>query len=167
VSNSQTLNPGSNSFSINSWLKQQSNATFNGLVEARGDNLHGFLCGVNYGGGYASMFLNTTNDVDQNVYTSTVATFGTAGVWMNVCIVVNRTSETIDFYLNGVKQGNSVSITSGGTANPGGGYRYWIGGDLGGPEANSAFAILQHYNRALTVSEILQNFNATRSRFGI
>lgn len=166
VSNSQTLNPGSNSFSINFWVKQNSNV-FNGLVEARANSLHGFLCGVNYAGGYASMFLNTTTDGDQNVYSSTVATFGTIGVWMNVCIVVNRTSATIEFYLNGVKQGNSVSITSGGTTDPGGGYKYWIGGDLGGPEANASFAMAQHYNRALTSAEVLQNFNASRARFGI
>jgi hypothetical protein len=69
--------------------------------------------------------------------------------------------------LNGTKQGNSISITSNGTIDPGSGYRYWIGGDLGGPAANSAFGVFHHYNRALSDQEVLQNFNALRKRYNI
>lgn len=169
VSNPQSLNPGTNSFSINAWVKQNDTG-YNGIVEARGTSLHGFLLLINYiAAGQLSFFLNTTTDTDQNVYLSTVSTFGAINTWMNICVVVNRSStpSIIDFYLNGVKQGNSVSVVSEGTIDPGGNYKYWIGGDLGGPESNASFSIIQHYNRALTVNEIQQNFNAIRGRYGI
>jgi hypothetical protein len=39
-----------------------------------------------------------------------------------------------------------------------GGYYDWFKGNMG---------IIQIYNRALSASEVLQNFNATRTRFGV
>ena len=60
-----------------------------------------------------------------------------------------------------------MSITSGGTADPGSGYRYEIGSDLGGPEMNGDIAVLKHYNRTLSAQEVLQNYNATKSRFNL
>lgn len=167
VNNPQTLNPGSSSFTISTWMKQNDTG-FNGIIEARGANLHGFLLILNYPSiGQAAFFLNTTADSGQNIYTSTVSTFSAVNTWMNICVVINRGTETIDFYLNGVKQGNSVAITSGGTVDPGSGYIYHIGGDLGGPEANAFFATFQQYNRALSADEVVQNFNAYRGRYGI
>jgi hypothetical protein len=167
VSNPQSLNPGTNSFSINAWVKQNDTG-YNGIVEARGASLHGILLLLNYTvAGQLTLFVNTTTDGSQNVYLSTVSTFGDVGVWMNICAVVNRSTEQIDFYKNGVKQGSSVSITSGGSVDPGGEYKYWIGGDLGGPESNASFSVIQQYNRVLSVTEIQQNFNALRGRYNV
>lgn len=165
--NAQFLNPGIDSFSINTWIKQNDTG-YNGIVEARGNNLHGFLLILNYSvAGQLSLFLNTTTDTNQNIYLSTVSTFGDIDAWMNICVVVNRNTEKIDFYKNGIKQGNSVNITSGGTTDPSSGYVYWVGGDKGGPESNASFSVLQQYNRVLTEIEIQQNFNALRGRYGI
>jgi hypothetical protein len=167
VNNASSLNPGSNSFSIDCWVLQKDTG-FNGIVEARGSNLHGFLYILNYpSSGGAGLFLNTTLDAGQNTYSSTVSTFSDTLIWMFISVVVNRGLETIDFYKNGIKQGNSVSITSSGTVDPGSDYRYWIAADRGGDEANVNISMLRHYNRALTASEILQNYNATKGRFGL
>lgn len=169
VANPQSLNPGTGSFSVNTWIKQNDTG-YNGIVEARGTSLHGFLILLNYTtAGRLSFFLNTTTDADQNVYLSSVSAFGAIDTWMNICTVVNRASSpsTIDFYLNGVKQGTTINVTSEGTIAPVSGYRYWVGGDLGGPESNATFGLLQHYNRALTPIEIRQNFEALRGRYGI
>lgn len=161
------LNPGSNSFTIDAWVYQKDNG-YNGIVDARGANLHGFLCLLNYTtAGTVAFFLNTTTDVDQNIYYSTVATFTDVLAWMNVSVVVNRSANNITFYKNSIQQGNAVTITSGGSVDPGSGYLYYIGGDLGGPDANINLSTIKQYNRALSSQEILQNYNATKSRFGL
>jgi len=167
VNNASSLNPGSNSFSIDCWVLQKDTG-FNGIVEARGSNLHGFLYLLNYpSSGFALLALNTTLDGNQNFYSSTVSTFSDTLIWMFISVIVNRGLETIDFYKNGIKQGNSVSITSSGTVNPGSDYRYWIAADRGGAEANVNISMLRHYNRALSAAEVLQNYNATKGRFGL
>lgn len=153
----QSLNPGTSSFTIECLIYQK-DAGANGIVEARGTNLHGFLCILNYSSaGYLGFFLNTTNDGNQNIYSSSVATFSDVDRWMHVVVVVNRTAETITYYKNGIAQGTPSSVTSGGTIDPGSGYRYNIGGDRGGPEANANFSSYRQYNRILSPSEILQN----------
>lgn len=168
VNNPQLLNPGSASFSIDAWVYQKGNVAYNGVVEARGTSLHGFLYVLNYAStGQCSLFLNTTLDANQNIYTSTVSTFSDLLVWINICVTVNRSNQTITFYKNGIQQGSSVSITSGGTVDPSSDYKYWIGGDLGGPEANMNISSIKHYNRALSASEVVQNFNALRGRYSV
>ena len=167
VSNPASLNPGANSFTIDAWVYQKDNG-FNGVVDARGANLHGFLWILNYtSAGFVSFFLNTTNDIDQNVYVSTVATVTEVLAWMNVSVVINRGANNITFYKNGIQQGTSVTILSGGSADPGSGYIYHVGGDLGGPEANINLSTIKQYNRALSAQEVLQNFNALRGRYSV
>jgi hypothetical protein len=167
VSNPASLNPGLSSFTIDAWVYQKDNG-YNGIVDARGANLHGFLCLLNYTtAGTVAFFLNTTTDVDQNIYYSTVATFTDVLTWMNVSVVVNRSANNITFYKNGIQQGAAVSITSGGSVDPGSGYLYYIGGDLGGPEANINLSTIKQYNRALSAQEILQNYRALKARFGL
>jgi len=167
VSNPASLNPGLSSFTIDAWVYQKDNG-YNGIVEARGANLHGFLFLLNYTtAGTVAFFLNTTTDIDQNIYYSTVATFTDVLTWMNVSAVVNRSANNITFYKNGIQQGAAVSITSGGSVDPGSGYLYYIGGDLGGPDANINLSTIKQYNRTLSAQEILQNYNATKSRFGL
>ena len=76
-------------------------------------------------------------------------------------VVVNDASSNTKLYYDGVLLGtatyrsaaNNTNLTIGGTADP-----YIWNGNI------SNFTI---YNRALTAAEIQQNFNATRSRFGI
>jgi hypothetical protein len=167
VSNPASLNPGTNSFTIDCWVYQKDNG-FNGIVDARGANLHGFLWILNYtSAGLVSFFLNTIDDIQQNVYVSTVATFTEVLAWMHVSVVIDRGANNITFYKNGVQQGTSVTITSGGSADPGSGYIYHVGADLGGPEANINLSAIKQYNRALSAQEVSQNFNALRGRYGI
>lgn len=162
----QSLNPGASSFTIDAWVNQKDTG-FNGIVEARGSGLHGFLFILNYSvPGQCGLFLNTTLDTNQNVYRSSVTTFFDTSIWMNVSVVVDRINENISFYKNGIMQGNYVNITSSGTVD-GGSYRYWVGGDLGGAEANMDISLIRQYNYALTASEIRQNFEAMRGRYGI
>ena len=94
-------------------------------------------------------------------------------VWRHVCFVVSQTSPYIKKYGNGILTGtsavngsefpalagsvsNSVDCTFG-LSTAGGLYRYLSG----------ILPVVQIYNRALSASEVQQNFNAIRGRYGI
>jgi hypothetical protein len=87
--------------------------------------------------------------------------------WVHVTCVGNST--TNQFYKNGTAFGNAGSITSLatgtssqtlalGSINNVLAYNYWWNGSI---------ANFQIYNQALTASEVLQNYNAQKSRFGL
>jgi hypothetical protein len=85
--------------------------------------------------------------------------------WYNVCFVKNGINNAGDLYINSsLKSSYTGSITS----TPSGlsslflGKYYSVGYVFPGNIAQVSI-----YNRALTATEIQQNFNATRSRFGI
>jgi hypothetical protein len=167
VNNPQNLNAGTAGFSVELWVNIASAASVNCVgVEARGTNLHGFLCVSYYTNGQMGLLLNGTNDGDQNVYTTTTTPMQ-KGVWTQQVFVVDRSTQQIVFYHNGIQTGNAVNITDTGTINPGSSYRYWIGGDLGGFPMNGKIAVVRHYNKTLTASEVQNNFNTTRTRFGV
>jgi hypothetical protein len=109
--------------------------------------------------GYALYFLNGTS-----LY-YTVSDFAVVSITLTtnwIMFTVTRNDTSISFYQNGILLG---SQTLGGN-NPltlrsiaafyGGDYPY-----------NGNISQVQIYNRALTQQEILQNFNATRFRYGI
>ena len=84
----------------------------------------------------------------------------TTGVWQNVCVVKNGTSFT--YYLNSVSTAVGSS-TATKTATP-----FYIGGD---PTSSEYFAgnvsNVMIYDRALSPEEIVQNYNAQKSRFNL
>jgi hypothetical protein len=88
--------------------------------------------------------------------------------WTHVALVRNGADYT--GYVNGVLDNNTYSTTTN-TATvattP-----FWIASNKTGPTTPAAaFAgniySNQTYNRALTASEVLQNYNATKGRFGL
>jgi hypothetical protein len=74
-------------------------------------------------------------------------------------------SESVRLYINGMLGASSTptgpSMTS---SSP-----FWIGGEFNRPSFQfiGNIASVQYYNRALTASEVLQNYNATKGRFGL
>lgn len=70
-------------------------------------------------------------------------------------------------YYNGTSTGNVISLPAGGIFHYGGTVSpYQIVG-LGGAWLNGSISMIRLYNKALTATEVLQNFNATRGRYGI
>jgi len=83
--------------------------------------------------------------------------------WIYVSYVVENGGPNVYFYVNGdLKHSNThtSTITSIDIYNIG--YQYSISEKLPGQ-----YGIISVYNRALSATEVLQNFNATRARFGI
>jgi hypothetical protein len=99
--------------------------------------------------------------------TSTGATLS-INTWYIAAIAVSRSAQTVNFYLNGALD-STVSITVIGNSSSnviviGGAESDSYGGNrmFKGKIANVA-----HYGRILTAAEILQNYNAQKSRFGL
>lgn len=81
------------------------------------------------------------------------------GVWYHLVVVRNVTS--IQWYKNGVSLGTNTSSNGDNIVSSIGSY-IW-----GGFPLNGNIASVQIYNRALSASEILQNYNATKGRYGL
>ena len=93
------------------------------------------------------------------VSNSTIST----GVWYNATAVYNGSQMLI--YINGIL--NASGNASGNL--PVSNYNLWVGGNSQAPSRiwNGNISIVQIYNRALSASEVLQNYNATKTRFGL
>lgn len=105
------------------------------------------------------------NTANQDIR-DTGTTIGT-NVWTHVAVTYNSTSKTATFYVNGSlsssSSNSSVSELSSGTQPLViGCIRNGVGAFLNGRITN-----VLAYNRILSASEVLQNYNAQKSRFGL
>jgi hypothetical protein len=87
-------------------------------------------------------------------------TNATTGIWVNLTLTYNKT--TLIAYINGVNVGTNTPI---GYVND---TQNLLIGDAGVSEYfKGGIASTQIYNRALSQSEVLQNYNAYKTRFGL
>jgi hypothetical protein len=84
------------------------------------------------------------------------------GSWGHLCVVYNGSNVSI--YRQGIYQGQQSTT---GTADWSQGLKigYWAGGT--GYAWLGKIPVVQFYNRALSATEIAQNYNAQKSRFGL
>lgn len=84
-------------------------------------------------------------------------------VWYNLTMTWDST--TFSGYLNGIQFGNTTSYTASGTVTTFiiGGYTFPLGTQI----FNGYISQVSIYNRALSASEVLQNYNAVKGRFGL
>jgi len=99
---------------------------------------------------------------NNNPYTALGSSNVPKNAWTHMCIT--RDTSTVNWYMNGSlnsTQGNNWGPLASTTADITIGYgytgEYWFG----------RMAIIQAYSRALSATEVLQNFNAQKSRFGL
>ncbi len=112
-------------------------------------------------------FSNRINGAQRNVYT-TNSNF-TNNTWYNFTFSTeyNGTSTIMKIYVNGVFN-NSETYT--GAQSNSDAYRFTIGDGRNTTTwypFKGSVPVVKVYNRALTPEEILQNYNATKSRFGL
>ena len=109
---------------------------------------------------YRTYGLSTTDLIVSNANSGVVN-----NNWNNVVATWDGTNKRI--YVNGILRATSANLTGTITQNSTGAAYIGIYGNFGGYPFNGRIAQTQIYNRALTASEIQQNFNALRGRFGI
>lgn len=169
VADNVLLEPGSGDWTMEAWVYQS--ASGNDVVLGKFDN-GGLSQDVSYSirttnttyyaqygsgsGSGATLFANSSNYV------------GTLNTWYQIVYVfTNVASNTIETFVNGVSigtVGHSLASLQNVT-NPlyigsynGGEFSQWFDGRIG---------ITRLYNAALTPSQVLQNFNANKSKYGL
>jgi hypothetical protein len=144
-----------NIYTIDFWYKMGGNDGSYGYFASSGDN--GFAigeggAGITYGQFY---YWNSSVSTGLGLIPSTTN-------WNHICTLINVSTNNIQIYGNG-NQLSTTTVTSMSTSISNIG-RYittnthYLKGNL------SSYKL---YNRALSASEVLQNFNATKSRFGL
>jgi hypothetical protein len=105
---------------------------------------------------------NGTNWVDLNSLSSQTIP---SGKWNLGNMTYESSTNTLRFYLNGVFIGNFIAGTNFSNAAPITLIR-WDGNSSGysNPQQVAKFSV---YNRTLSADEVLQNYNATKGRFGL
>jgi len=89
----------------------------------------------------------------------------TTNTWSYVCATYSTSTATIILYRNGVQVGSPTTVVSSIVSSA-------FNGVIGDENSTVIWPFkgnmssVQIYNRALTASEVLQNYNATKSRFG-
>jgi len=83
--------------------------------------------------------------------------------WTHFVGTYDDASQTLKTYVNGVLLGTRTSTPSTSYSV----YAHKISGTNFGGEVKGKISIVRHYNKALSLSEIQQNYNAQKGRFGL
>ena len=160
IPDNSSLNPTKN-LTLSCWVNITSfNNVYIGIVDKyNGNNSTGYALYIpNVSGIQKFRFLNNTTAYSEVTATSTIST----GVWYNVGTTYDGSN--LNIYVNGLFE-NSASCTGNNSTNSD---SLKLGGDgVSTLYLNFKLSTTLLYNRALTASELLRNYNATKSRFGL
>jgi hypothetical protein len=151
-------------FTLSAWVKVSTNVSdYRAIIvdESPGGSPWNYRLYVNRDNGILVC------DINGGGYGSVTSTFAiNNNTWYHVCATRSSVGGALSMYINGVLSNTSTDGSSRSTlAN-----QVWIGQSPysgGAYPMNGNIAQVQIYNKALTASEIQQNFNASRGRFGI
>jgi hypothetical protein len=166
VADNAALEPGSGDFSMEAWVYYTTITGSSRIIMGKTDGGlaadWGYGLRTNSGGAtYIEVGNGTTSVTSPSFTASTGQWYQIVGVWTNVA------SSSIELYINGASQGsNSHTVASvKNTTSPlylgsfnNGQFAQWFNGRMG---------IVRYYNKALTASQVLQNYNADRSKYGL
>jgi hypothetical protein len=127
-------------------------------------NQRSWYIGTFTSGGNLQVILSATGDSTFNRYTGSVINDGN---WKNVCFTFS--SGTILLYVNGESNlvtqigSNTINSLFNSTA------KLLLGANADGTQTflNGSVSTSLIYNKVLSATEVLQNYNATKSRFGL
>ena len=88
---------------------------------------------------------------------------------IHVVCIRNNISKTVQFYINGIAESSQAWANQGtiGTPVTLGVHSLWVGGSNGFGNMKDNIYVARIYNRILSSSEVLQNYNAQKGRFGL
>jgi len=155
----------------NSSIFQLSNFTFNAWVKTSLTNTNQFIidCSSNFSAGYGySLRITSGNKIrfwsyDATYYLDSITTVST-NTWYNITSTYDNTSGVQKIYINGILD---LSNTAAGFAISTISYLQIGSAQIFGMYLGGNISYIQFYNRALSSTEILQNYNATKTRFGL
>lgn len=150
------LNIDSNPVSIMAWCRPYDVTSLNGRGIVLTDN-GGWDKGLEFNN--SQWLVHVGNNY---AYTGVAAT---ANTWYNCCLVY--TASNIFLYVNGIliwTYGSAPGSSAGSTVEIG---RANYSAGAGSRFFSGAISVVAIYNRALSSDEVLQNYNAVKSRFGL
>jgi hypothetical protein len=165
--NNNLLSFGTNPFTINLWINPTcANDGFNHTLLSNYNDINSgfstyfFLAVYN---SFGVLFLNPGGGFVNNLSTS-ISVPVSNNTWSNVCFT--KDANTYTSYFNGTQ---IKTVTSVGLNWSGVGRASKIGGGVSGTISNYSgkLELLSIYNRALSTSEVLQNYNSFKGRFGL
>lgn len=145
-------------FTLSCWIKNPNSSSGQVGLFSNAGSADGYRFGVGLNGVY---FLIGPSYTEGGIsFSSTIS----SDLWYNVVAVYSRSTASVLVYLNGVFQ-NSASIPASQTAMQNGAPGIVRSSCCG--IYTGKLAVFSAYNTALSASNIAQNFNALRGRFGI
>ena len=170
VSLGNVLNMGVNSWTISCWVK------FDGGTSG----LMGIIGKTSYRPNYGryAIYIDNNNLVafcqpsNGNMIVSTPLAPYLDNNFHNLVVTINRTS-VITFYIDGISVGTPYDISSTSTANPISSDNFYIGSYASNTGQSPLYffkgsigqALI--YNRALSPTEVTNNFNVSKARYGL
>lgn len=169
IANNSLLQPGSGSWTMEVWVNQS--VSGNDVVLGKFDN-GGTSQDVSYSirttGTVYYAQIGSGSGSGSTLFVNSTSYSGTINTWCQIVYVFkNGGTKTLETFVNGSSIGSVSHSLSGilNTTNPlylgsynGGEYSQWFQGKIG---------ITRLYSTSLTSSEVLQNYNADRSKYGL
>jgi hypothetical protein len=164
ISNNTLINPNNDSFSIVAWVNSDPSNGGDGWdlwVAKRSTGTNGYYIGALAGSG---MRFVIGNNVDSRTDTAFIGFV--SNTWTMVTAILDRTTNTQTIIRNNFDESASTTPSGGTYSNTA---NLNIGADFNGGnfQVNGRIASVRLYNRAITSLEVLQNYNATKTRFGL
>jgi hypothetical protein len=155
-------------FSFSIWVRANTLTTFSTLIAKMDSSALGYYFAIETNGALVFILRNTVST--NNLFVRTPQSQVEVNRWYNLTVTYNGTSlaNGVSFYINATPSFNVVSfdnLTSTITTSQPGSIA--ARPFLGGGYLNGRIPSVQIYNRALSASEVLQNYNATKQRFNL
>jgi hypothetical protein len=155
------------SFTFMHWHNQDAIGVYHGLLSraVAGGTYRGIIQTISDANKYNAQLIHTLSN---RCNKSTTAAFS-AGIWYHTGFTYDGSSNAsgLKLYVNGVEAATTTASDTLGS-NTIKGYDLVLGDREGGAldmDGKSTLALV--YNRTLTASEVLQNYNAQKTRFGL
>jgi hypothetical protein len=148
---------------LSAWIYQSSTSGYKNIITKEGttgtDLDYGLTTSPN--GNLYFWFHNGS----YRIHESTTNTINSINTWYNVVSVFDDTNNTVKIYVNGILIYNQPEATSLLVHTNSKLFVGWRNSLLGGQAFGGRIAQTQIYSRALSTTEILQNYNATKKRY--
>jgi hypothetical protein len=163
VETNKTITTSNSSYSLGIWAKSSSTGISNRPV-GNADGSNG-LTGMDIIWGYPNpnnVYAVRRAGLNNGTLDTYIAVNNLLTQWHYIMVTYNHTSIGTVMYADGVSAGTNTNL--GFTCN----LPFRIGRDGAAVQSfTGQISVVQIYNRALSASEVLQNYNATKSRFGL